>query len=160
MNIVIEGPDGAGKSTLCNFLSFALGRVIVGGEGPTKGMGELDQRIRRMMHYQNVIFDRHPAVSGNIYQPLKGPDVDRPSEAMTIAFYSVPHLFVYCHPNNLSSHAAANAEVDTPEYLAWLESEGAAINAAYEAWALARANFIYRPGDNMNNLANALRGAM
>ena len=160
MNIVVEGPDGTGKSTLCRFLSVALGRIVINGEGPSKGPGELDQRIVRMMHYQNVIFDRHPAVSGPIYQAFKGLDADTPSMPQLVAFYGVPHLFVYAHPTMLTYHEEGNPSVDTKEYLEWLRENELRINSSYEVWALTRAHFMYRAGDNLQQLANAIKGAL
>lgn len=158
MNIVVEGPDGAGKSTLCRYLSARLNRVLVRGEGPSKGPGELDQRIARMMKYRHVVFDRHPAVSGPIYQAFKGPDVDTPSAEMLAIFYGVPSLFVYCHPTSLAHEA--DSATDTPAYLNWLEENRQNILYAYETWALVRASFVYRAGDNMEQLATALAGAL
>lgn len=160
MNIVIEGPDGSGKSTLCELLSLHTGRVVVGGEGPSKGPGDFDRRIRRLMQYHEVIFDRHPAVSGPIYNRFRDNVIDNPSRALTFAFYAQPNFFVYCQPTAATSWVPDNVEVDTPAYNAWLEQNHAGICREYEAWAMQCANAIYRVGDDLDRFVKLIKGAL
>lgn len=157
MNIVVEGPDGAGKTTLCKLLSKELGRKVIGGEGPSKYMGELDERILRLSSHQHVIFDRHPAISGPIYNQFKEGSQDYPDLRTLMAFYGSRPFLLYCHPTEQSQHMADNSEVDTPAYLEWLEKNDANIRRAYERWALMYADAIYRIGDNTEKLVKMLR---
>lgn len=158
MNIVVEGPDGSGKSTLCKFLAQRLGRPIIPGEGPSKHPGEFDERIQRMLGIGGSIFDRHPAVSGPIYNMFRDPPQDWPSHASQQDFYASSPIILYCHPTGVTQHAASNETVDTPSYLEWLDRYQWEINSQYEQWALRHAHVIYRVGDNLDQLVYALKG--
>lgn len=160
MNIVIEGPDGGGKSTLCELLSLHLGRVVVAGEGPSKGPGDFDKRIRRLLQYHDVIFDRHPAVSGPIYNRFREGPQDNPGLAVTRAFYAQPNFFVYCHPTSATTWVPDNAEVDTPAYNKWLAANHSGICQEYELWALQCANVVYRVGDDLDKFVKLIKGAL
>jgi len=161
MNIVIEGPDGSGKSTLARYLRDTLGRTLIGGEGPAKYPGEFDQRIARFFSYQNVIFDRHPAVSGPIYDQFRE-NVVPVSADLLYRFYEESYIFVYCRGSiELKHNAEDNASgSDTPEYLDWLSRHHSAIFTTYEDWGLNRAHIVYRLGNPMTNVLKAVRGML
>lgn len=160
MNIVVEGPDGSGKSSLCALLSLHTGRVIVGGEGPSKAMGEFDMRARRLLQYREVIFDRHPVVSGPIYSAFREGPQDQMSPHVERAFYASRPFFIYCHPTTATTWTNDNEAVDTPEYQAWLKEKHEFICTSYELWALAHAHVVYRVGDDEGLLINALKGVL
>ena len=60
MNVVLEGPDGGGKSRLAEYLGAALEMYVQQGSGPPKAPGEVEKRARKYLGLENVIFDRHP----------------------------------------------------------------------------------------------------
>lgn len=72
--IILEGPDGGGKSTLAQALSEALGVPRHHSGGPPKNAQEIAQRHRRVLEAlrdrKPIIFDRVPAVSDPIYGPI------------------------------------------------------------------------------------------
>jgi hypothetical protein len=158
MNIIVEGPDGAGKSTLCQFLSTRLGRLVIGGEGPSRHIGDFDLRISRLLRCQEVIFDRHPAVSGPLYNKFREGPQDWPSVESLRDFYSSSPIFLYCHPTEATQHNADNAAVDTPEYLEWLTKNELGIRQEYERWALHHSHLTYRAGDDPYLILRALKG--
>lgn len=75
--LIVEGPDGSGKSTLCTQLSSELGwpiapRVVSKDTTITGGYSSLMKWVDHnlMLGFQNTIFDRHRLISEPIYGPL------------------------------------------------------------------------------------------
>ena len=75
--IIVEGPDGAGKTTLVKILSKTLGwriadRVVDKDTTITGGQGSLKKWVRCNLDqgFQKIIFDRHRLISEPIYGPL------------------------------------------------------------------------------------------
>lgn len=147
MNIILEGPDGSGKSTLAKMLTRATGFPIVPGEGPTKRAGEADERITRFMKHRNSIFDRHPAISGPIYDAFR-PKAYPISPELIAQFYGSDVFIIYCRGDEVLTHDTGDnpSGSDTPEYLAWLDEHHSKICQRYDAWAMDHAHFIYRKG--------------
>lgn len=69
--IVVEGPDGAGKSTLCRDLAYVFGMEVFHTGGPLKDADEAVSRVQRMKEAGAVIFDRVPHISERVYGPLR-----------------------------------------------------------------------------------------
>lgn len=108
--IVVEGPDGAGKTTLIQKLSEDLGidvapRVV---SEQTKAMTDLrkwtDDNLR--MGFQTLLFDRHRLISDPIYRAVLGEynpelyDWAWLSRAVDL-FYNLkpgPPVIIYCLP--------------------------------------------------------------
>ena len=67
MNIVLEGPDGSGKSVLAQYLGSRLKRPVVASVGPPKSQEDIQQRCREALNKDGVVFDRHPVISEAIY---------------------------------------------------------------------------------------------
>lgn len=72
--IILEGPDGAGKSTLRDRLAKDLRRTPVHTGGPTSGREDLEKRMRDMLTHDpsKVIFDRVSPISDSIYRQADG----------------------------------------------------------------------------------------
>jgi adenylate kinase family enzyme len=65
MNIVIEGPDNSGKSTLAREIARCTGKQLISSNGKPQ---DIPARIEAMpMSATDAVFDRHPCVSDLIY---------------------------------------------------------------------------------------------
>ena len=159
MNIIIEGPDGSGKSTLARYLADITGRVLVAGEGPSKYPGEINDRVRRYLALHEVVHDRHPCVSSQVYEQFK-PAPNFVDQNLLFRFYQEPNVFIYCPGKAILDNHAGASDVDTPEYEKWLQENHASIYAAYKDWALDYAHVVYRIGDNMKDVYKLIRGMM
>lgn len=160
MNIVLEGPDNAGKSTLAKIIGDTMGWPVVGSEGREKYAGEINDRIKRYFqdYQEKHIFDRHPVVSQGIYRMLHHKTaVD---EALEEAFYDANPLLIYCRPpsieRGLDGHIAR--EDDDDEYLKTVEDNYRQLVQAYDDWALKHAFLLYRIGDDPTKIINAIYG--
>ena len=69
MNIIIEGPDGAGKSTLANQLASALNLEIVHFVAPVDDSSQFEMYRNFMIDARNVILDR-AWYSDMVYGPI------------------------------------------------------------------------------------------
>lgn len=152
MNIVVEGPDNSGKSTLVRYLATRLGLPVDKGKGPPRSAQEWAERFNDMPpETADVIFDRHTAVSEPIYGPLmRGESFAHAYPHLIRQFYARRRLFVFCRPTEqtLRGHVADH-ERDTSEHLAQLVERHPMICVAYDVWALEHANIFYRIGDDM-----------
>ena len=106
MMIIVEGPDGSGKSTLVELIRQKSHRFfwLMRPSGPPKSR----QDILRTLHWVrlrqpelSILLDRHPAISEPIYGPrLRGlnkiPDFDSP-EGRKILLWGT-NVIVYCRP--------------------------------------------------------------
>lgn len=156
MNIVLEGPDNSGKSTLASFLAAHIRRPIVASEGPDQYPGEINDRIRRYEYFRGVIFDRHPCISQPIYGRYRSAtEVD---QRLIHRFMDSRPLFIYCRGRDLANHV--EKKVDTPEHLASVKANHSMICRAYDEWAVQHAHLWYRVGDNMHQLLNLVQGAI
>lgn len=159
MNIILEGPDNSGKSTLAEHLGTFMGLEVVKSEGREKWPGEVNDRIRRYnSQYNKVIYDRHPVVSQTLYNLIKtNTPVD---EELLQQFYQEKNILVYCRPlieRKMEGHVAK--DYDEPEYLATIEEKYGPLVKLYDEWALSHAHFLYRIGDDRTRLLEALKGA-
>ena len=158
MIIVLEGIDNSGKSTLAKYLSAKFGWSVQGSEGPPKYEGEMNDRLARYVSLDNIIFDRHPVVSQEIYKTIRtGHDAAGMDPLYVRLFYASMPLFVYCDPldRGMSEHRFS-VGVDTEEHLRQV-SEGYTIMLhMYREWAIAHAHFLYRIGDSMQFIGHSL----
>lgn len=162
MHIILEGPDNAGKSTLAMRLATELKRQVIQSEGREKYPGEINERVKRYINdyrTQPSIFDRHPVVSQEIYALVKSnTPVDN---LLSVEFYNSRPLFVYCRAKPTRGMVGHVAKAyDEPDYLKTIEDTYPRLVKAYDDWALNHAHFVYRIGDNMVQLSNAIKGAL
>lgn len=163
MNIVLEGPDGGGKSTLAKCLAGITKMPLILGEGPPKSPGEINERARRYLQLDNVIFDRHPCVSQQIYgtiRALNGKANEEMIHQSTLReFYSRPTCFVYCKATPDSVHKMTVGADEDPEHITSIYLNYRNLIESYDAWALQHAHFIYRIGQDsqIQDLAHGIR---
>lgn len=71
--LVLEGPDGAGKSTLAERLSQVYNWPIVHTGGPLQSREEYFSRVeqKELLTRTQVIYDRVPMISEFVYCPLQ-----------------------------------------------------------------------------------------
>jgi hypothetical protein len=107
--IIVEGPDGSGKTTLINHLVEATGlpvapRVV---SKDAEAMVDLKKWTEDNVHqgFQKVIYDRHRLISEPIYgpiirsQPEPGfDDVEWLHEAFYRLYRGVKPIIIYCLP--------------------------------------------------------------
>jgi predicted HAD superfamily Cof-like phosphohydrolase len=151
MNIVLEGPDASGKSTLASHIQLLINWPIKSTEGPEKFPGEVDERIRRYLTMDNMIFDRHPVISQPIYNRFNGTSSVDP--ILTRQFYNTDPLIIYCARDSKSfpDHHVIKSH-DTNEHIKSIKKHDGEIIQLYEDWAMQHAQFIYRIGDTTSAL--------
>lgn len=152
MNIVIEGPDNSGKSTLAVSLSAFLGWPIQPSEGPERYPGEMEARCLRYLNMYWTIFDRHPCISQSIYGLYRG---DTLPDAT--AFYRSNPFIIYCPGDGLLTGHVIKAH-DSEDHLKMLDLHHRSICEDYDRWAIARATWIQRKEDSYFKLIDAIRG--
>lgn len=146
MNIVLEGPDASGKSTLAEHIKSFIHWPIQPSEGPEKYPGEINERIERYLKFNNTIFDRHPVISQSIYGQFN--DTTGVDPILANEFYGTEPLLIYCARDSESfpkNHKKKGH--DTDRHVSLIENHDGEIVQLYEDWAMQHAHFIYRIGD-------------
>lgn len=149
MNVILEGPDGGGKSTLAGHLSKLWNLRLQQGSGPPKKEGEIEQRLANYLKMDNVIFDRHPSVSEPIYTRIRQQAVSLEFKALTNAFYQQNNLFIYCRSTSNARHVVKAGE--DPKHIEALNANYDTLVQLYDQWALRYAHHIYRIEDGLIN---------
>lgn len=159
MNIILEGPDGSGKTTLAHAIEKRLdGWRVQLGEGPPQGPGEINDRALRYRGLNRTIFDRHPCVSQAIYAGIRKGDSERVDDHLVAEFYAEAPVLIYCRTTTLKNHVIK--AYDTPDHLLAVEQNFQRLVDAYDAWALKRANIIYRIGDDLTPIVDFIYAAI
>lgn len=141
MNIIIEGCDGAGKSTLARKLATGLDMVYQPSEGPGKSNEELNSRIQRYAEFQNTIFDRHPCVSQVIYNKFREGAMIELANYLHFQKQLERTLVIYC--TDADFEAQTFKAHDTPEHIQLMRDNFAALHKQYDLWAVRHAHIIY-----------------
>lgn len=135
MNIVVEGPDGSGKSTLVAELARVMSLPVVRSAGPPSDIGA---RVRDHLARQNTIFDRHVCVSQSVYGHIRGEIFPR---VYLKDFREQNPLLIYCRPR-IGVHVVKAH--DTADHLAMIENQKEKIAFLYRDWAFANAHIFHR----------------
>lgn len=94
MRIVLEGPDLSGKSTVGQKLSDITGLAVFHHGKRPKTIEELKRRVASI--HDNVIYDRHPAISELIYsKALNRKPLATETELLKLVD---EQLIVFCYP--------------------------------------------------------------
>lgn len=139
MNIVIEGPDGSGKTTLANVILQHVPLTYKGTEGPEKFHREIIERTYRYLRLDGMIFDRHPCVSQPIYGRFRPNSTEIPVDLIGV-FYRQRNLIIYCHG---SAGVHETKEYDTPEHVDMIGRHDQTIRDSYDKWAAKHAMLTY-----------------
>lgn len=145
MNIICEGPDASGKTTLAKWLAKELGYSYNPSEGPCKSIDDFRRSCDLLLRSKNAVFDRHRIVSEPVYGQFRDCGAFTDADALARVYASKP-LIIFCVPQPLDRHVADSA-TDTPEYLEWLLDNHNRISDAYKTWARDHADVEYRLGD-------------
>lgn len=130
MNIVLEGFDGTGKSTLAQTLVKELGLEYFWASGPPDNKMEAMELCRQQLRLRNLIIDRVTPISSEAYM---NSFVDR--ELMNYYGYMRQCMveegfkFIYCVAKGIKIN---DKDHDTLEYQKFLEKEEPMIRARYE----------------------------
>lgn len=155
MNIILEGPDSSGKSTLARvIIAYFAGELrYVPTQGPEKYAGEIVTRIHEYLKMDGCLFDRHPVVSQSIYGQFRSWMSPVPQE-LTDRLYATEPLIIFCDGDSLQGHQVKD-ERDDESHLAMIERFDANIRNAYREWAKGRAHINYRIGDPIDPIIHA-----
>lgn len=159
MNIILEGSDNSGKSTLAECIARILNWGIVASEGPTRTPQEFNDRATRFLSLDRTIFDRHCIVSEYVYGTMRGGIMTDP--ALERMFYAASHVIIYCRSlgaPSLEGHIAKSH--DRPDHLALIAAKQAQIHQLYDQWALEHAHIVYRKGETPMRIVRFLSGEL
>lgn len=123
MIVVVEGPDGAGKSTLIEKLRANSTRyfIIIKSAGPPPHLGYIQEFHDALEAFERsfspmpitVICDRHPAISDPIYAGLIG---DRKSIPLSTSKWMLRSIdvLIYCRPSDavILANVHGNEQMD------------------------------------------------
>ncbi len=120
--IIVEGPDGAGKTTFVHKMQEALrypvaDRVV---DKATNALTDLQEWVENNLYsgFQGVIFDRHRLISEVIYGPLirpgQNPDfMNRHWLTRSLQeLYRIRPVIIYCLPPRETVHANLTGDDD------------------------------------------------
>lgn len=106
--IVVEGPDGAGKSTLAQRLSKEMGRPLLHTGGPPASKELLLMKLEKIDAAQNnVILDRTPHISDPIYAKAEGRPLFLPVSSLHTRLQELNPIIIYCRlksPREMYKH--------------------------------------------------------
>jgi len=170
--LIVEGPDGAGKTTLIQALQHELGlpiapRVV---SKDAEAMVDLPAWVEMNLSegFQHRIFDRHRLISEPVYGPIlrhdqeAGFDDIETMQRWMFKFYNLQPIIIYCIPP--LDTVLKNIAGDIENQVVWDHIRG--IYSAYVARAAidcraGRNVFIYDyTQDNTHNLISIVKGIL
>lgn len=117
MSIIVEGPDGGGKSTLAEQIGWSSGLPVVHGGGPPKTGEEALSRLREPLILR-AVYDRNVSVSEQVYGSLRGGQILPESVIDGVIAEMIQRnvLFIYCRPNDsfLTANLEKNLRIKKP----------------------------------------------
>lgn len=97
--VILEGPDGGGKSTLATLLSTALGFPVIHTGGPLESREEFNSRVEEFSlnaPKHNMILDRTPYISELVYPHLANRVPFCSIEELKNVISFVDPIIIYC----------------------------------------------------------------
>lgn len=157
MNIILEGPDNSGKSTLAAHIAHVLNWPTVHSTGPASSPAAFDERARAFLGRDQVIFDRHCIVSERIYGAVRGQVMIDPD--LEDLFRLSSKIVVYCRSTDeLEGHVIKPH--DTQEHLSLIARQRRQILHLYDQWALSTAHIIHRKGEATGRITRFILGEL
>ncbi len=160
MDIILEGPDNAGKSTLAQILADELNMTVRHSGGPSKYPGEVNHRAQQYnTDMDSFIYDRHPCVSQNLYVAAFQNGGELIEEKHLINFYDNAPLIIYCRSlGDLGGHVPS--EHADEEHDKKVAENYDRLCRLYDEWALKNAKLLYRIGDSIETVIDLIRGVI
>lgn len=149
--IVIEGMDNSGKSTLGNAMADYMELIVQESEGPPRSDEEINERIDRYAEMEDRLFVRHPVVSNEIYGKFRK-EGNPITPGRTMLFYEAKPILIYCDAGDRGYEGHELKPHDTKRHQKLLAKNAAALLQEYRLWAAKHAHFVYRIGDDMDQL--------
>lgn len=133
MRLIIEGPDGAGKTTLIGALLEQFPEAVLQPRRVSKEgqpMVDLAEVLQEDLDFEKNfgqmkqlrVFDRHALISGPIYADLLFDEVQHPwnkpykTMSLTARFQGQPNFYIFCLPGlGVVQESIATAEDPQPE---------------------------------------------
>ena len=159
MNIILEGPDNGGKSTLALALRDATGMPIKDKEGRPKTWHLLLEKLRKYEAVDGMIIDRHPIITQSVYGFLRN-DPEIPDEFMD-TFFKRQDLIIYCRAlrtDPLDTHEPS--PTDDEAHLKMVEEQYGTVLRVYDSWAVQSANITYRQYDQTPMIIAMVKGIL
>jgi hypothetical protein len=149
--IVIEGMDNSGKSTLALAMADYMDLIVQESEGPPLSDEEINERVDRYADLEGRLFVRHPVVSNAIYGKFRK-EGNPITPGRTMLFYEAKPTLIYCDAGDRGFEGHALKPHDTPRHQKLLNKNREKLLTEYRLWAAQHAHFVYRIGDDMDQL--------
>lgn len=157
--IVIEGMDNSGKSTLAEAMASYMELIVQESEGPPlvepmhdpTGETEINERVDRYADMEKRLFVRHPVISNSIYGKFR-PEGDPITPGRAMLFYEARPTLIYCDAGDRGFEGHQLKDHDTEVHQQMLTEKQAELLNEYRLWAARHAHFVYRIGDDMDQL--------
>lgn len=96
--IIVEGPDGSGKSTLIKKLEESMGIEAKHDGGPPKTVGELEERLIHSPSHK--LLDRWSGISELVYGTVLRGKCMMPKHEIMQYIHDHKPTIIYCRPPN------------------------------------------------------------
>lgn len=149
--LVIEGMDNSGKSTLAEAMADYMELIVQESEGPPLSDDEINERVDRYQEMEGRLFVRHPVVSNAIYGMFR-PEGNPITPGRAMIFYEARPTLIYCDAGTRGFEGHELKPHDTERHQQLLNENRDNLLREYRLWAAQHAHFIYRIGDDMDQL--------